>query len=254
MLIDLKSLLDSKYDQYNRPEFIETDPVQIPHLFVRAEDIEISAFLSACLSWGHRKIIIRKSLELIHMMDNKPYEFIMQASEPDFFRIDSFCHRTFNGKDARFFILALRNIYINHGGLSQVFENGFNPHGDIRNALDHFRKVFFELPYPERTRKHIPDVYRGSSAKRLNMFLRWMVRRDKRGVDFGMWTGIDPAWLKIPLDLHTGNISRKLGLLKRKQNDWQSVCELTDQLQQFDPADPVKYDFALFGLSAFEDF
>jgi uncharacterized protein (TIGR02757 family) len=253
-VIDLRELLDEKYDQYNQPEFIETDPVSIPHLFDSNEDIEIAGFLSATLAWGQRKTIINKSKELLRLMDNRPYRFIMEAGEADYSAFDSFCHRTFNATDARYFLYSLKNIYTLHGGLRKVFEDGFIGHHDACTAIARFRDVFFEPPSPARTRKHIPDVGKGSAAKRLNMFLRWMVRADNRGVDFGLWTGIDPAWLKIPLDLHTGNIARKLELLVRRQNDWQAVCELTARLQQFDPADPVKYDFALFSLGAFENF
>ena len=165
-----------------------------------------------------------------------------------------FCHRTFNATDTLYFLHSLKNIYSVHGGLCKVFKEGFETDHDAGTAIAYFRKIFFEFDYPARTLKHVPDVTRGASAKRLNMFLRWMVRRDDRGVDFGIWTGISPALLKIPLDLHTGNTARKLGLLERRQNDWQAVCELTHQLQQYDPEDPVKYDFALFGLGVFEKF
>jgi uncharacterized protein (TIGR02757 family) len=253
-VIDLKEFLDEKYDQYNRPEFIETDPVCIPHLFTGAEDIEIAGFLAATLAWGQRKTIINKSKEFLNLMDNQPYRFILEADETDFSRFDSFCHRTFNSTDALYFLYALKNIYTRHGGLRKVFENGFNNNHDAFTAIAAFREIFFEADYPARTLKHIPDVGKGSAAKRLNMFLRWMVRRDNRGVDFGLWAGIDAAWLKIPLDLHSGTIARKLELLGRKQNDWQAVCELTARLQHFDPADPVKYDFALFSLGVFEKF
>jgi len=247
---ELKSFLDSKYDQYNRPEFIETDPIQVPHLFSRREDIEIAGFLTATLSWGQRKTIINKSRLLLSLLDNSPYHFITQAAESDYSRFGNFCHRTFNTTDALYFLYALKNIYSRHGGLNQVFEKGFGINKDAGTAIAYFRSIFFECDFPERTQKHVPDVGKGSSAKRLNMFLRWMVRRDTRGVDFGFWTSISPAWLNIPLDLHTGNTSRKLGLLTRKQNDHRSVIELTQRLREFDPADPVKYDFALFGLGA----
>lgn len=251
-MIDLKEFLDEKYEQYNRPEFIETDPVLIPHLFNVDEDIEIAGFLAATLAWGQRKTIINKSRELLQLMDNRPYRFILEADETDFSALDNFCHRTFNSTDVLYFMHALRNIYTLHGGLRKVFENGFGRQHDACTAISRFRDIFFEFSDPARTRKHIPDVGKGSAAKRLNMFLRWMVRVDNMGVDFGLWTGIDPAWLKIPLDVHTGNMARKLELLSRRQNDWQAVCELTARLQQFDPADPVKYDFALFSLGAFE--
>jgi uncharacterized protein (TIGR02757 family) len=254
VLNELKELLESKFDRYNRPEFIESDPVQVPHLFSEIGDIEISGFLTACLAWGQRKTIIRKSIELIKLMDSRPHEFIMHAKGSDFHGIDHFCHRTFQGVDARFFVLSLRNLYENHGGLRQVFTDGFNKQADAGKALEHFRRLFFELPHPARTGKHVSDVSKGASAKRLNMFLRWMVRKDNRGVDFGLWPEISPGLLMIPLDLHTGNTSRKLGLLDRKTNDWRAVCQLTQQLQRFDPSDPVKYDFALFGMGVFDNF
>lgn len=253
-MIDLKEFLDEKYEQYNRPEFIETDPVSIPHLFSVDEDIEIAGFLSASLAWGQRKTIISKAKEIIRLMDNNPYRFILDGDETDYSAFDNFCHRTFNSTDALYFLYALKNIYTRHGGLRKVFEKGFGSQHDACTAIAGFRQVFFESEYPGRTSKHIPDVRKGSAAKRLNMFLRWMVRVDNKGVDFGIWTGINPAWLKIPLDLHTGNIARKLELLTRSKNDWQAVCELTGRLQHFDPADPVKYDFALFSLGAFEKF
>jgi uncharacterized protein (TIGR02757 family) len=253
-VIDLKDFLDGKYEQYNRPEFIEKDPVSIPHLFGEAGDIEIAGFLAATLAWGQRKTIINKSKELIRLMDNEPYRFILDAGETDYSRFDHFCHRTFNSTDARYFLYALKNIYTRHGGLRKVFEAGFHTGHDAFNAITMFREIFFEAGYPARTRKHVPDIRNGSAAKRLNMFLRWMVRSDGKGVDFGLWSGINPAWLMIPLDLHTGNMARKLGLLSRGQNDWQAVKELTARLQHFDRADPVKYDFALFSLGALEQF
>ena len=249
---DLKSFLDSKVDLYNRPAFLATDPIQIPHLFTLREDIEIAGFLTATLAWGQRKTIINKSRELMRLLENEPYKFITGVSETEFLRFESFCHRTFNGTDTMYFLHALRNIYRKHDGLRQVFEQGFTTSHDAGNAIGHFRAVFFEHDYPARTRKHVPDVNSGSSAKRLNMFLRWMVRSDNRGVDFGLWRNISPSWLCIPLDLHVGNTARRLGLLARKQNNWKAVVELTQRLREFDPEDPVKYDFALFGLSAFE--
>jgi uncharacterized protein (TIGR02757 family) len=187
-------------------------------------------------------------------MDNNPYRFILEGDVTDYSAFDNFCHRTFNSTDALYFLYALKNIYTRHGGLRNVFEKGFGGQHDACTAISSFRQVFFESASPGRTSKHIPDVRNGSAAKRLNMFLRWMVRVDNKGVDFGLWTGISPAWLKIPLDLHTGNMARKLELLTRTRNDWRAVCELTDRLQHFDSADPVKYDFALFSLGAYEKF
>jgi uncharacterized protein (TIGR02757 family) len=250
---NIKALLDAKYRLYNRPEFIATDPIQVPHLFKRPEDIEIAGFLTATLSWGQRKTIIRKSRELLELMGMRPHAFLTQARDKDFSRFENFRHRTFNATDTLYFLHALQDIYTRFGGLRLVFEQGFSSGHDAGRAIAHFRKVFFMTDYPIRTRKHVPDVIRGSSGKRLNMFLRWMVRQDRQGVDFGLWKAIDPAWLCIPLDLHTGLTSRRLGLLTRRQNDWKAVSELTQRLREFDPSDPVKYDFALFGIGAFEN-
>jgi uncharacterized protein (TIGR02757 family) len=251
---DLKSFLDSKYDLYNRPEFIETDPIQVPHSFTLPRDIEIAAFLTATLAWGQRRTIINKSIQLMRLMENSPFSFIMGAKDSDFTRFDDFRHRTFNATDTLYFLHALKNIYLLHGGLSKVFEQGFKQYKDAGKAMVHFRKVFFEGEHPARTCKHIPDISKGSSAKRLSMFLRWMVRQDDRGVDFGLWKNISPSWLCVPLDVHTGNTARRLGLLKHKYNDWKAVIELTNKLRIFDPSDPAKYDFALFGTSAFEKY
>lgn len=251
---ELKDFLDEKAQKYNHPDFINTDPIQIPHLFTDKNDIEISGFLAASIAWGQRVTIINNLHKLISLMDHAPSEFILNYREQDLNRFKYFKHRTFNGDDCIFFIRSLRNIYQNHGGLGNLFQNLYSYENDIFNNLSQFRKVFFEIPHPDRTGKHISNVLKGASAKRLNMFLRWMVRKDNLGVDFGLWPEIAMADLYIPLDLHTGNVARKLGLLKRKQNDWKAVEELTLNLRKFDAADPVKYDFALFGLGVFEKF
>lgn len=250
---NLKTLLDQKYLQFNHPDFIATDPIQIPHLFTRKEDIEIAGFFTATIAWGIRKSIINNSTKLMQWMDNAPYEFLINAQEKDYAVFLKFVHRTFNGDDCLYFMHALKNIYQNHQGLQTVFEKGYEAEGSLFAALVHFRNVFFELPHLPRTRKHVADVSTGASAKRLNMFLRWMVRKDDRGVDFGLWN-LPPSALYIPLDIHSGNVARKLGLLTRKQNDWRAVEELTANLRAFDPLDPVKYDFALFGMGAFDKF
>ncbi len=245
----LKQLLEEKYRQFNTPDFIQTDPIQVPHLFSRKEDIEIAGFLSATIAWGNRKMIIRNALRMMALMDNEPYRFLQEATEEDIKAIDNFVHRTFNVVDLRYFLRSLQNIYRNHGGLEQVFVQGYLQDRTIRSAIIHFRRVFFSLPdYPQRTEKHVSCVSRGSAAKRINMFLMWMVRRDDRGVHFGLWRDISPADLMLPLDVHTGNSARALGLLRRKQNDWKAVEEVTASLRRFDPEDPIKYDFALFGL------
>lgn len=251
---NLKDLLDQKYNQFNHPDFIATDPIQIPHLFTRKEDIEIAGFFAATIAWGVRKSIINNSVKLMHWMDNAPYEFLMHADEKEYAVFLKFVHRTFNGDDCLFFISSLKNIYQNHQGLQSVFEKGYAKNACVYEALIHFRTVFFSMPHLWRTRKHVADVSTNASAKRLNMFLRWMVRNDAHGVDFGLWENIPASALYIPLDIHSGNVARKLGLLTRKQNDWKAVEELTINLRGFDAEDPVKYDFALFGMGAFDKF
>ncbi len=253
-IADLKAFLDEKYDKYNHPDFIGSDPVQIPHSFSDPYDIEISAFLSATIAWGQRSTIIKNSQRLITLMDHAPYDFVTNCSIADLKRFEYFVHRTFNGVDCVFFIKSLKNIYKNHGGLGILFQQEYMHKQNIKATIEGVRSVFFEIDHPERTNKHFSDVSRGASAKRLNMFLRWLVRNDNRGVDFGLWQKIPASALYLPLDLHTGNVARKLGLLSRKQNDWQAVEEVTSNLRKFDPTDPVKYDFALFGLGVFEKF
>jgi uncharacterized protein (TIGR02757 family) len=250
----LRELLEEKTDQYNRSSFIETDPISIPHAFSRKEDIEISAFLVATIAWGQRVSIINNGNRLMELMGQTPYEFVTDFKDRNK-SLERFVHRTFNGKDITYFIKALRNIYCNHGGLEAVFSHNILPgNTDLCDQIVHFRNTFFELRHPERTRKHISNPADNSAAKRINMYLRWMVRTDKRGVDFGLWKNISPSLLSCPLDIHSGNVARKLGLLKRSQNDWKAVHELTEALKRFDANDPVKYDFALFGLGAFEGF
>jgi len=250
----LKEFLDEKYDLYNRPEFIDSDPIQIPHLYTRKEDIEIAGFLAATIAWGQRKSIITNAHKLMALMGNNPYDFVMEARAPQLEKLRSFVHRTFQGVDCYFFILALRNIYQKHSGIEKVFANEFRASQNMADAIRHFREVFFEIECLPRTFKHVPNIDKGASAKRLNMYLRWMVRNDNRGVDFGIWPSVPSAALYLPLDLHTGNVSRKLGLLSRKQSDWQAVTEVTNRLRELDPNDPIKYDFALFGLGIFEKF
>ncbi|MBN1414899.1 MAG: TIGR02757 family protein [Bacteroidales bacterium] len=249
----VKEFLDKKVSQFNRQEFIPSDPIQVPHAFYRKEDIEIAAFLTAMLAWGQRKTIIRKARQLLGMMNNSPYDFIRYAGKDHWKHLESFRHRTFNGIDTLYFVQALKNIVIHYGSLQELFESAYLQTLNIKQTLQNFRSKFFELPFPSRTLKHIPDVGHGSSVKRLNLFLRWMVRCDSQGVDFGIWKKIPPSALYIPLDVHSGTVARKLGLLKRKQNDWQAVEELTAVLRIFDSNDPVKYDYALFGMGAGKD-
>ena len=250
---ELKSFLDEKVTQYNQSVFIETDPIQVPKNFSEKENIEIAGFLTATIAWGNRPSIIKNATRLMAIMENRPYDFIMNAGNLELTTIGQFVHRTFNGNDCIYFIRSLKNMYKNHGGLQQVFSEGFRQQNTVKSALEHFYSLFYE-PEGERTRKHVSNVAKGASGKRLNMFLRWMVRNDEAGIDFGLWNNIPVSALMLPLDVHTGNVARKLGLLYRKSNDWKAVEEVTKTLRTFDPADPIKYDFALFGLGAFEKF
>lgn len=250
----IKDFLEEKTLYYNRPEFIETDPIQIPHLYDNPKDIEIAAFLTSILAWGQRKTIISKARQLLTLMDNRPHDFICHAGKNDIKLLGSFTHRTFNGIDAIYFIHVIKHIILTYGSFQNLFVSIFQQTNDIKTLLNQFRKTFFSLSHQARTTKHIPDISKGSTGKRLNLFLRWMVRRDNNGVDFGLWQKIPPSALYIPLDLHSGAVARKLGLLRRKTDDWQAVEQLTAILRTLDPCDPVKYDFALFGLGVFEKF
>lgn len=245
---ELRDFLERKTTEYNRPEFIQDDPVSIPYLFTRNEDREIAGFLVATIAWGQRPAIVKNGMRLMDIMSHSPHEFVMHAGSKDLSRAKKFVHRTFNGNDLVDFIRCLRNIYVRHGGMEKVFTSSLKEAGNMMDAISAFRNVFFSVRHNPRTEKHISDPARGSSAKRINMFLRWMIRKDAAGVDFGIWKNIPPAILMIPLDVHVGNVARELGLLHRKQNDRKAVEELTAKLREFDPLDPVKYDFALFGI------
>jgi uncharacterized protein (TIGR02757 family) len=251
---EIKAFLEEKYLQYNNPSFIECDPISIPHSFSDARDREISGFLIAAIAWGRRDLILRSGRLMLELMDNSPSEFILYANENELSRFSRFVHRTFNGTDCIYFIKGLRHIYSRFGSMEDVILQGMNDSGSVKEGLSYLRSLFFSLPHATRNEKHFADVTGGAAGKRLNMFLRWMVRQDNFGVDFGIWKKIDPAKLYIPLDLHSGNTARRLGLLTRKMNDWKAVEELTGILKEFDPADPVKYDFALFGLGVNEKF
>lgn len=245
---EIKLILDKFSEQYNSEGFIENDPISIPHRFSKKEDIEIAGFLSASLAWGNRKAIIKSARQLMSWMDNAPFDFIESATPNDLKIFNDFKYRTFNGTDCIFFLKSLQNIYKKHQGLEELFTIAYSKNQSIKDALVKLREVFFEIPFPERTGKHLANVNKNSAAKRLNMFLRWMVRNNNNSVDFGLWKNINPSHLMIPLDVHTGNVARELGLLKRKQNDWKSLEELMIVLREFDADDPVKYDFALFGI------
>ncbi|MBB6127373.1 TIGR02757 family protein [Mucilaginibacter lappiensis] len=273
MIENVKAFLDAKVAQYNQPGFIENDPISIPHMFTRKQDIEIMGFWAATLSWGQRVTIIKKCKELITLMDGAPYDFIVNHEEVDLKKLLNFKHRTFNDIDTLYFIAFFRYHYERFDSLEDAFlpaiikefvilsdSEGSNRQQVLRSAqndkavgaetaLNHFRSYFFSLPdYPHRTKKHVSSPSQKSTCKRLNMFLRWMVRQDNCGVDFGIWNRIKPADLICPLDLHVDRVARKLLLITRKQTDWQTAEELTTRLREFDPSDPVKYDFALFGL------
>lgn len=247
---ELKDFLDEKVIQYNNLKFIESDPIQIPHQYTLKEDIEIAGFLTATISWGNRKMIIRNAQNMMNILGNSPYDFIMQNNND---QIDKYVHRTFNEIDLNYFIKALHNIYTNHKGLENVFLSHADP-DHLQNSIHEFKRVFFEIEHPLRTQKHVSDPLKGSAAKRINMFLRWMVRKDQAGVDFGIWSGLKASQLSCPLDVHSGNVAKKLGLLTRKQNDGKALKELDANLRIMDPEDPVKYDYALFGLGVFEKF
>ena len=250
---ELKDFLESKVLQYNTLDFIESDPIQIPHLFTQKEDIEISGFLSATIAWGNRTMIIKNSKKMIDLMGNAPYDYVMSHTEDQLEQLDNFVHRTFNGQDFTHFIKSLKHIYSNHNGLEAAFAKNQDP-DSLQRSISEFKKLFFEIPHLQRTQKHVSDPLNNSAAKRINMYLRWMIRQDSKGVDLGIWKSIPTAVLSCPLDVHSGNVARKLGLLTRKQNDAKAVTELDDKLRLLDPTDPVKYDFALFGLGVFEGF
>ena len=247
----LKDFLDHKAATYEQPQFLEQDPIQIPHLFQKKEDIEISGFLVSSIAWGNRLSIIKSGMRMLELMGNDPYHFVIEHKPADLDSFDSFVHRTFNSTDLRYFIKALRQLYTRHGGLEAAFSKALGNQRLDQN-IHEFRNSFFELKHEKRTEKHVADPLKGSAAKRINMFLRWMVRDAKNGVDFGLWKSLSPAQLSCPLDVHSGNVARSLGLLKRKQNDQKAVEELDLSLRRFDSKDPVKYDYALFGLGVFE--
>lgn len=250
---ELKTFLDEKAAYYENPEFLDTDPIQIPHSFTIKEDIEISAFLTATIAWGNRKSIINNAHKLMRLLEQSPYDFILNHQEQELAAMAPFVHRTFNGDDLLGFIKGLQHIYKTYGGLEAVFTKN-QQNKSLQGAITQFKQLFFEPPHLKRTQKHISNPATGSAAKRINMFLRWMVRPNHRGVDFGLWQGISTSALSCPLDVHSGNVARKLKLLKRKQNDAKALAELDHSLRKLDSKDPVKYDFALFGLGVFERF
>jgi len=254
-LNEIKELLDENYFKFNRKDFIEKDPVSIPHSFKKKEDMEIAGLMAATIAWGNRKAILRNANRMVELMDGSPHDFIVNHSKAELKRMKGFVHRTFNEKDLVFFITSLRNIYRNHGGLENAFQLNemekkdlLNTGNSLQQRISHFRNIFLETAHENRSEKHLSDPLKNSASKRICMYLRWMVRKDNQGVDLGIWKSISPSELCLPLDVHTGNVSRALGLLKRKQDDWKAVIEITEVLRQLDKKDPVKYDFALFGM------
>ncbi|MBL7807970.1 MAG: TIGR02757 family protein [Saprospiraceae bacterium] len=250
----LQSLLDQAVTRFNHPGFIADDPISIPHRFHKLQDREIMGFWAATLAWGQRKTIIQSASRLVNLMDGAPYDFILNHTEQDRARFESFKHRTFQATDTLWFLAFFQEYYRKNTTLETAFARHLSPDSlTVEQALAGFHRDFFDHPYaPERTRKHVATPERGSTCKRMNMFLRWMVRKDTTGVDFGIWNQVRPSQLLIPLDVHVDRIARRLGLLERRQTDWQAVLELTARLREFDERDPVKYDFALFGMGVLE--
>jgi uncharacterized protein (TIGR02757 family) len=248
---ELKELLEEKADLYNRYSFIETDPISIPHRFTKKEDIEIAAFLTATIAWGQRFTLIKNANYLLDNMDNTPFDFITSFTKKDLKPFETFVHRTFNHVDCIFFLNAMQRLYKEFGSLEAAFQTEGS---EVKNGIIAFRSRFLGNNAPQRTSRHVADPSAGSAAKRINMFLRWMVRKDERKIDFGIWNVFNSSQLYCPLDVHSGGVALKLGILDRKQDDWKAVEELTANLRIFDAVDPVKYDYALFGLGAFEGF
>lgn len=252
--LHLKEFLDSKVERYNRPEFIPLDPILIPHRYSKKQDIEIAGFFAATLAWGQRITIINKCSELLTMMDNAPHDFLLNHTLNDLKQFDKFKHRTFNSTDALYFIESLATYYRKHDSLEDAFI-GNSESDTTESGLINFHNIFFSLPdFPPRTIKHVSTPARKSACKRLSMYLRWMVRQDANGVDFGIWRKIKPSQLVCPCDVHVERVARKLKLIKGKGMNWKTAVELTTNLRKLDSNDPVKYDFALFGLGIMERF
>lgn len=245
---ELRDMLESLHDRYNNTSFIEPDPISVPHSFSSTLDREIAGFMASTIAWGNRKAIVKSAHRMMQYMDNSPAEFVVNASDKELDHLRSYVHRTFNGDDFRDFVLGLRHIIREWGSLGGFFEDCYERSGDMRVVLSEFRREFFRHDHNQRCEKHLSSIDRGAACKRLCMYLRWFVRHDDRGVDFGLWRKIPMSALYLPLDLHTGRMGRQLGLLRRKQDDWRAVEEITATLRELCPDDPVRYDYALFGL------
>lgn len=252
MTKNISSLLNQKVGQYNNIGFIESDPISIPHMFTRKEDIEISGFLTSVISWGRRTAIIKSAHKLMELMDNSPWDFLINSTDKDLKRFEGFVYRTYNSDDCLFMVTALRNIYLRSDSLESIATHAFKANNSMIDVITGLRNAILQTPHLKRSEKHLANPQTGSAAKRINMYLRWMIRQDDAGVDFGIWKDIPQSYLMCPLDVHSGNVARRLGLLTRKQNDWRAVEELTAKLRSFDKDDPVKYDYALFGMGVFE--
>ena len=250
--MDILALLNKKVEEYNNPKFIDTDPISIPHLFKNQKDIEISAYLTSIISWGRRPAILKSANKLMDIMGFEPHNFIMNAGKKEIDQLDTFVYRTFNSDDCLFVLEAMKNLYSKYDTMEDLANKSFAQQNDIRDVIIGIRKELLTTEHLKRSEKHLANPETGSAAKRTNMFLRWMIRNDNSGVDFGLWKDIPASALMMPLDVHSGNTARALGLLERKQNDWKAVTELTLKLRDFDINDPVKYDYALFGIGVFE--
>ena len=240
-------LLEALHDKYNCEEFIEADPISIPHSFSADNDREIAGFLAATIAWGNRKAIVKSARRMMECMDYAPYDFVVNATESDLEPLRSYVYRTFNGNDFVDFIRALQSICRKYGTIGTLFQDSYIRHKDMAAVLSEVRREFFSIDHSDHCTKHFSSIDKGAACKRLNMYLRWFVRRDNRGVDFGSWAKIPMSALYLPLDVHSGNMARELGLLSRRQNDWKATVEVTQMLKRFSADDPVKYDFALFG-------
>ena len=244
---ELRDLLEHLHDKYNRPEFIEPDPISIPHSFSDRHDREVAGFMAATIAWGNRKAIVKSGARMMQYMDYSPADFVRNASASELAHLQSYVHRTFNGQDFTDFVLAIRGITEHWGGIGEFFEQNYVATQSIPQVLSLFRKEFFSIEHNPHCEKHLSSIDKGAACKRLNMYLRWFVRRDDRGVDFGLWKKIPMSALYLPLDVHTGNMGRALGLLTRKQSDWKATDEITCSLREFCSDDPVRYDYSLFG-------
>lgn len=244
---ELRDLLEHLHDRYNRPEFIENDPISVPHSFTSRDDREVAGLLASTIAWGNRKAIVKSAHRMMQYMDNAPADFVRNASEGELARLGSYVHRTFNGEDFKDFVRGVRGMFERFGGIGEFVENRYEATGSMAQVLSDFRREFFACDHNSHCEKHLSSIDKGAACKRLNMYFRWFVRRDERGVDFGEWRKVPMSALYLPLDVHTGNMGRALGLLTRRQSDWKATVEITESLREFDAEDPVRFDFSLFG-------